>query len=200
MAHSGEAQTPRLRHERLHPQGRARCGIAHQPGKAQARRGGNRNCQIARRLWGLHATAPGPGITFDQHIKGSIHARHARRQGAHHVKIVRHHSHMRHLPQGAKAGDFGGGQQVETQQDVGAASGGKNLGFGHLLRGDADGTLFQLQRGQKGDFVGFDMGAKADAKGIKQALGPFNIRLDHVKVNQDGGGFNLLDQGHVRTS
>ena len=67
------------------------------------------------------------------------------------------------------------------------------------MRRDADGALFQLQFGQIGDLVGLDMGPEADAKAIKQALSPRNVRFNHVKVDQNGGGFEIGDQGHLRT-
>ena len=41
--------------------------------------------------------------------------------------------------------------------------------------------------------MGFDMGAKAFAKLIEDRLSAGDVRLDQIKVDQDGGGFDVFD-------
>src|SRR5690606_37949034 len=99
--------------------------------------------------------------------------------------------------QGLEAGQLGGADNIVGQENLGDAGIGEDFGLAQLLHGDAHGAQFHGAFGEAGQFVGLDMGAELDGVAVGIGLYAGQIGLDAVKVDQDGGGIEFENIGHL---
>ncbi len=95
---------------------------------------------------------------------------------------------------------FGGTDDVEGQQQIVEAGIGHDFGLAQLLHRDADGAEFDLTAREAGQLVGLDVGAEAQSRRIGEGLRGRKIGLDLIEVDEDGGGIEFGNRGHLALS
>ena len=89
--------------------------------------------------------------------------------------------------------ELGRAEQVVGQQDVVDAVVRHDLGLAQLLAGDADRAQRHLAVREFGDLVRLDVRAQPQAVLVGIGLGPAEVGLDAVEVDQDGGRVEIVD-------
>src|SRR4029077_12727255 len=123
------------------------------------------------------------------------------------VQGFEHRERLRRIedqPQGDPAGELpylveAGADDREGPGDVGEAVVGEDPRLIEGRHGDAGRSQGALAPGDLGRLVGLDVGAQGDAE-VGRALGhAAQVRLEHVEVEDQRGGGDVVDRDHKAT-